>query len=157
MTIAYLCGPMEYAVNLGEDWREEAISLMFKLEILCISPNKEQQLIQKQEDLNYLKANDQQRYLQIMRKFISADLGFVKKADFLIVHWNGELSAGTMHEAGYAYQLGKPVYLVSPRNFEDIPGWLLGCSTKHFNNLNELSLFLEEELEIEKDYWNVWI
>ena len=92
-----------------------------------------------------LKKNDIEKYISIMRQFIKQDLDFVDAVDIIIVRWEGQKTAGTVHEVGHAFEQGKPCYLVSSVPNEDILGWFLACFTKRFFSLKELIEFLKEE------------
>ena len=144
--VAYLAGCMEYAADKGLSWRLKFEEELNKLGIKCIIPNKEEKdLIKGDVKMSELKISDLDRYLYIMRLIIERDLDFVENSDIFIANWNGERGAGTIHEAGYAYQLGKPSYLVSSLKDEDIPGWFLACFVKKFSTLDELVCYLEEK------------
>lgn len=52
--------------------------------------------------------------------FFPADLMGIRQADALLVNIiPGYKSLGTAHETGYAYALGKPIYMVVPEGPED--------------------------------------
>jgi hypothetical protein len=38
--------------------------------------------------------------------------------------------------------VGKPVYLVTELDLQEIPGWILGCATKVFGSFDDLRQFL---------------
>jgi len=143
--IAYLCGPMEYADDNGDEWRREYASKLLELNIRSIVPNNEEKKIKGIYSMNELKKSNIGKYIQIMREFIRMDLTFVEAADVIITRWEGEASAGTIHEAGKAYELGKPCYLITSRSDKEVLGWFLACFTKIFNSLDELVEYLKDE------------
>ena len=139
----YLAGPMEYAHNEGINWRRTYAKALEECSISCIIPNDEEKEIKKNINMSDLKENDIEKYIEILRAFIDQDLKFVETVDMIIVRWEGELTTGTVHEVGYAYQLKKPTYLVSSLKNKDIPGWFLACFTKKFSTMTELMDFLK--------------
>lgn len=146
MKTIYLCGPMEYAKDMGIAWRREFAKELSKLGYKCIIPNDEEENIKKKYDFSInTKNEDLDKYIKVIREFIALDLDFVKNSDYLICNWEGEVSAGTIHEVGYGYQLNKPCYLVTSKSLQLVPGWFLACFTKCFKSLNELIEFLKEK------------
>lgn len=140
----YLAGAMEFAHNEGINWRRAYQKTLDEIGIKCVIPNDEEKEIKKDINMSYLKEHDIDRYVDIIRKFIDQDLKFVETVDMIVVRWEGEVTSGTIHEVGYAYQLQKPTYLVSSFKNKDIPGWFLSCFTKRFYTLKELIEFLKE-------------
>ena len=139
----YLCGPMEFAANNGLDWRLEARDELAQIGISCIIPNEEEADLKPENGWDWLKINREGEYINLMRKIIERDLGFVEEADVLVGRWEGERMSGTIHEVGYAYQLGKPIYLISTQPITVIPGWFLACCTKRFQTVQEVRKRLE--------------
>lgn len=139
----YLAGPMESAVDEGIAWRRKFSRALKNIGIDSIIPNDEEIQIKKEYDLPELKKTDIDKYIKIIRSFIEMDLKFVKAVDMLIVKWEGEMSSGTFHEVGYAYQLKKPCYLVTSKQLYEVPGWFLSCFTKVFPDLNALITHLK--------------
>ena len=93
--------------------------------------------------LKELKIADTEAYKKHYREhFIIPDINIVRSSDLLIIRWNGERMSGTIHEAGEAFLLGVPVYLVTNQPIEEIPGWFLSCCTEAFQSLSCLLLFL---------------
>lgn len=143
--LVYLVGAMENAPDDGIKWRRRFAKELGKLNIECIIPNDKEKEILKNIDIKKLKKDDIDKYIEIIRKFISMDLKFVEKVDAIICYWDGTYSSGTIHEVGYAYQLKKPTYLVSSVDEVDIPGWFLSCFTKRFYSLKHLIEHLKED------------
>ena len=136
---------MEYAEDAGISWRLRYRDLLESIGISCVIPQEEEVELISQDDLRKLKLANPTEYIEVMRGFINMDLNFVTTLDFLIVNWKGERMSGTVHEVGYAYQLGKPSYLVTTKDFHEIPGWFAACFTKIFSNSGELMSFLKEQ------------
>ena len=142
---AYLAGPMEYDKDAGIGWRLQYQERLKELSISCVIPELEEDFITNQAELNDLKKNNVPKYVKIMRQLIDLDLNFVETLDLLVVNWEGQRMSGTVHEVGYAYQLGKPTYLVTTRPSEEIPGWFLACFTEVFGHVDELIAHLKEQ------------
>lgn len=138
----YLAGPMEYAHNEGLNWRRAYERAFNELDIESVIPNDEEKDIKSEHDLSWLKKNDLPKYIEILREFIRMDLKFVENVDMIVVRWEGERTAGTIHEVGKAYEIGKPVYLVTSLDPMDIPGWFLACFTERFKTLKELTQYI---------------
>jgi len=145
--VAYLAGAIEILEDEGIYWRRIFSKALKRYNIDCIIPNDEegQVKIKEKVDLKEMKKVDIDRYVEIVRGFIKMDLEFVETADMFIVKWEGELTSGTFHETGYAYQLKKPCYLVTSKPLCEVPGWFLACCTKTFPNLDALLKFIKEE------------
>lgn len=142
---AYLIGSIEFSPDKGLKWRRRFAKELKKLNIDSIIPNDEEKDILKDINMKELKKSNINMYIDIMRKLISRDLKFVENADMIICYWEGTFSAGTIHEAGHAFQLNKPTYLVSSMDETDIPGWFLACFTERFYSLKHLIKFLKGE------------
>lgn len=144
----YLCGPMEYTEDEGLPWRLEFRKKLEHLDVHCIIPNEEQDIISSQEDLNELKnGQDIDEYFKIMREFIKIDLDFVRNSDFIVARWNGERMSGTIGEAQEAYLKDIPVFLITEEPIEDIPGWFLACCEDVFANIDDFVSYLTIKLE----------
>lgn len=136
---------MEYAVNAGLDWRLQVRQQLVPFRVACIIPNEEEKDLTP-PNFAQLKFDPATLpyYINITRKLIARDLKFVERADFLVVYWDGEKMAGTIHEVGYAYQLRKMVYLITPRDLSEVPGWFLSCCSYTFRDINEFIKFYGE-------------
>jgi len=141
---AYLAGPMENLKDEGLAWRRRFSRALKKIGIDSIIPNDEEIQIKQEYNLPELKKTDIDKYIEIIRSFIEMDLKFVESVDMLVVKWEGEMSSGTFHEVGYAYQLGTPCYLVTSKALHEVPGWFLSCFTKVFSELDVLIWYLKE-------------
>jgi nucleoside 2-deoxyribosyltransferase len=129
---------MEYAANAGLNWRLELRNKLQPLGVECIIPNEEEKDLTP-SNFAELKLDPATRaeYINITRQLIARDLKFVERADFLVVYWDGEKMAGTIHECGYAYQLNKLIFLITPRDLSEVPGWFLSCCSYTFHDINE--------------------
>jgi hypothetical protein len=153
MTRVYLSGGMEYAENEGRDWR---ISLQEWLEhtMHCevFNPNVESEHFFGREypglDFRALKAVDLPRYQQIVRRLVELDCEEIaERSELVICYWDegAARGAGTKGELTIAKFFGKPVYVVTIMPAEQIPGWVLGCTTALFNSFAELKGFLQKQ------------
>lgn len=143
--LCYLAGPMEKDHNEGLNWRRSYEKALNKIGIECVVPNDVEKDIKKDVDMKDLKRNNIEKYISIIRQFIIQDLKFVEEVDIVIARWEGQPTAGTVHEVGHAFEKNKPYYLVSSLPNEEILGWFLACFTKKFSTLKELVEFLKEE------------
>jgi nucleoside 2-deoxyribosyltransferase len=143
--IAYLAGAMESLKDEGLSWRRKFSSALEKVGIKSVIPNDEEKDIKQKYNLAELKKTDIEKYVEIIRSFITMDLKFVETVDMLIVKWEGEVTTGTVHEVGYAFQLKKPCYLVTSKKLHEVSGWFLSCFTKVFPDLDCLIHYLKRE------------
>lgn len=148
LPIAYLAGPMEDCEDYGKNWRLEYTELLAKQGIDVINPSllEAEQLklagVETLDEFKALKLENPARYKVAMRRIIDLDLCAVASSDGIICKWNGERTAGTTHEVGYAFQLGLPCYLVTSVEEKDILGWFLACFDEHAKTLEELHIKL---------------
>lgn len=165
----YLAGSMQYAENLGADWRLKLTPILDKLGVKVYDPVKLEGEKLKNVNIHTLPAKciDRitgkefkpeywhdlmrsekpahvercQRIMSMIKKF---DLDIVAKMDFLIVYWDetARKGSGTRSEIELAHKLGIPVYVV-----EEVPisAWTGQAVTKFFRNMDDLIGFLEEE------------
>ena len=147
--IAYLSGAMEYAQDEGESWRDSIREwLSIKLGHDVINPVEESRLIiEKTNSYEYRdwKDTDIKRYKEFMHQFVVQDIESVtKEVNYIICIWNKDVfrGAGTHGEVTLAFEHGIPVYLISQVPKTDLSGWIIACSTKIFDNFEELKLFL---------------
>lgn len=144
--IVYLAGPMEDCPDYGKNWRLKYTELLAKQDIDVINPSllEAEQLklagVRTLDEFKALKLGDPPRYKAAMRRIIDLDLCAVASSDGVICRWNGERTAGTTHEVGYAFQLGLPCYLVTSIEEKDILGWFLACFDEHARELSELHI-----------------
>jgi len=148
----YLSGGMEFAKGEGADWRrvmEEWVQQ--NLGHSAYNPNKEsdEYLAQKHPPGRFreLKSEDIEKYTELVRDLIDMDCSEIaERSDYVICNWDesAQRGAGTKGELTMARFVGKPVYMVTQMKLQDIPGWVLGCTTKTFRTFQELQEFLRE-------------
>jgi hypothetical protein len=145
---------MEYATNEGRDWRS-ALQQWLEQTLKCtvFNPNSESDRFLRRElpngDFRLLKSNNLPRYTTIVSQLVDLDSDEIAhRSDFVICYWDASASrgAGTKGELTIAKYFDKPVYMVTSIPPDEIPGWVLGCTTKVFSSFDELKTFLRESL-----------
>ena len=146
----YLSGGMEYASNEGRDWRKEMQQWVEEeLGWEVFNPNEESDRILRTHlagaDFRELKRTDPDKFAEVVRRIVNQDCDEIaRRSDMLVCYWDDGAArgAGTKGEITIAHFLRKPVYLVTAVPPADIPGWVLGCTTKMFPGFQELKAFL---------------
>jgi hypothetical protein len=149
---AYLSGGMQFARNLGADWRIKCSKNLiergyYPIDICQLDKEytkKYGQLYFPENESNHLqyKANFRQH-------FIYADLELIKNdTDFLIILYDesARRGAGTISEAQYAYLNNIPIFLISMYKdwYKEVPGWLQGLCTRIFTSFDEFYDYLDK-------------
>lgn len=150
---AYLSGGMEYARNEGADWRKEIQAWLHQeLGHTAFNPAIESAKFRRRrlkgEDFRTLKNGDLKRFTRLVRLLIDRDLAAIAgRSDYLICLWDqrARKGAGTIGELTMARSLRIPVYMVTRIAPENIPGWILGCTTRRFRSFYELKGFLSRK------------
>jgi hypothetical protein len=149
---AYLSGGMEFAKGEGIDWRMEMDAWIRKhLHHTVYNPNLESSALLSRllPDGNFrdLKQQDIERYVSIVREFVDSDSREIaERTDYVVCNWDesAQRGAGTKGEVTMARFTQKPVYMVTTMKLTEVPGWVLGCTTKVFQSFDELRAFLLE-------------
>ena len=143
--LIYLAGPMEDTLDFGANWRAEYTEVLNQNGFDVINPfllehtQKVLSGVLPGESFNFIKEVDLPRYKHVMRTIIKLDLQAVEACDILLCKFNGEKTAGTIHEVGHAYyNLGIPCFLVSELTTRNILGWFLACFEQHAPSLDIL-------------------
>lgn len=147
----YLSGGMEYASNEGRDWRDTAharIKRDFGWSVF--NPNVESDLFFQTHfpllDIRTLKETDTPKYKKIVERLVEIDCREIaERSDLVICFWDESAmrGAGTKGELTIAKHFGKPVYMVTSMPVQEIPGWVLACTTHIFPTFEELYGFLQ--------------
>ncbi len=166
--MTYLVGAIEKADDLGVGWRREIRGFLEDLNLEVLDPTEfeSKQLAGLQPNRlpefyttlqgkkikpthwHSLKAATEphlyKRFIRYMRRIIHYDLKIVTDCDFIIVKWDkaARLGAGSYHEMGKAFELGKDVYCVQET---ELPAWLSACCTEVFQSFDDLKDFLTDE------------
>jgi hypothetical protein len=146
----YLSGGMEYARNEGVDWRKNMEKWLKKCLLHSVfNPNVESEKylhkILAKNNFRHFKSTDIDAYISIVKKFVVKDSKEIAtRSDYVICYWDvsAQRGAGTKGELTIAKYFKKPVYLVTNMQKENIPGWVLGCTTKFFNSFEDLKEYL---------------
>jgi hypothetical protein len=143
---------MEFAKGEGADWRRVTEDwVRMNLGHSAYNPNKESdEYLAKAYPAGRfrdLKVENIDRYTEIVRELIDRDCSEIaERSDYLICNWDesAQRGAGTKGELTMARYVGKPVYMVTQMNHQDIPGWVLGCASRIFGSFEELQNFLRD-------------
>lgn len=146
----YLSGGMEYASDEGRDWRI-TLQEWLQQELCCsvFNPNIESARFFATQypgvDFRKLKKEDPALYKTIASGLVDLDCSeLANRTDLVICYWNEAAmrGAGTKGELTMAKFFAKPVYMVTSIPREDIPGWVLGCTTELFESFEALKEYL---------------
>jgi nucleoside 2-deoxyribosyltransferase len=145
----YLSGGMEFAKNLGGDWRRECSTQLNQLGFLPLDITQLDQsysaahgdIFRSSDDVDLL-----QRKINIRKHFVDTDLKLIEHdSDALIVLLDESVQkgSGTTSECQFAYLHDIPIFIVNALpETERVSGWLFALSTKMFNNFDELYAYL---------------
>ena len=146
----YLSGGMEYAANEGRDWRSMMQQwLEGELHCTVFNPNTESQRFFEAHapgiDFRAMKTREPERFQELVAHVVDIDSHEIADhSDYVICLWDegAARGAGTKGELTMARFFGKPVYMVTAIPFAEIPGWVLGCTTKLFPDFPSLKQYL---------------
>jgi hypothetical protein len=148
----YLSGGMEYASNEGRDWRS-TLQEWLEQELCCsvFNPNLESARFFSAHypavNFRRLKSENPSLYKTIASGLVDLDCAEIaERTDLLICYWDESAmrGAGTKGELTMAKFFKRPVYMVTEIPREEIPGWVLGCTTELFGTFEELKKHLIE-------------
>jgi hypothetical protein len=134
----YLSGGMQFAQDLGSGWRLLVAEQLLKrgyepLDITAIDKAytaKNNPVYMKHDEENFLQYKS-----NIRRQFIYTDIRLIKdNSDAVLAYYDESFrrGAGSFAECQLAYDLEKPLFIVSAFPALEIPGWLKALSTKYF-------------------------
>ena len=141
---------MEYADDEGANWRKEMQQwIETNLRHSVFNPNVESDNFFNRHypniDFRQIKKDNLTLYQEIVQKLVEIDTQEIaNRSDYIICYWDegAAKGAGTKGELTIAKYFNKPVYLVTSFPLSDIPGWVLGCTTKTFTHFDFLKEFL---------------
>lgn len=149
---AYLSGGMQFAKDMGSDWRIECSKRLIEMDYfpldICLL---DRQYAKRYGEL-YFPA-DESNHLQykanFRQHFIYADVELIKRdTDFLILLYDesARRGAGTISEAQVAYMHNIPIFLMSAYEnwYREVPGWLQGLCTKVFTSFEDIYTYLDK-------------
>lgn len=155
----YLSGGMQFAENLGADWRGDTSQKLrdlgyFPLDICALDrayAAKNGELLYQSTDISRAVsvATELQAKSNIRKHFIRADLDLIEyDSDGVIVFYDegARRGAGTISECQHAFNRDIPIFLIS--EYEDwtdeVPGWLQALATRSFTDWDSLYEYLAE-------------
>lgn len=145
----YLSGAIEYAPDHGRHWRSQITPFLTAQghEVYDPALDEKKNLDDAEiREFRIWKQSDLPRFQRTIRKIIAYDLDRIEhQTDAILCYWDEHCSrgAGTQGELTFAHRLGMPIYLVAAIPIEQISGWILGCSTAIFRNMEELQEHFE--------------
>jgi len=144
----YLAGSIEYSPDLGKGWRAEIAPLLKSLghEFYDPAEDERKNLTETEaREFRRWKSSDLRRFQETVRKIIAYDLDLIERqCDAIICYWDVHAGrgAGTQGELTFAHRLGIPVYLICGIPVAEISGWLLGCASEVFEDLETFHRFI---------------
>jgi hypothetical protein len=153
---------MEYKKNLGANWREWITEELEKRRHDAINPVK---LEMAEEELEHdvpiqvrLTALKNEGKLEEVRRLVRKvlfrkDMFGIQLSDAMIVLYDESTrrGAGTLSEAWEAFREGRPVYLVTEFDMSEVPTWLIGETTKIFNDMEDLLEYVGDHSHVIRD------
>jgi hypothetical protein len=141
----YLSGPIELTHDDGLSWRKEVAAQLVGIGMYPIIPHDCLPADLDEEQLRELKKADILQYKQVFRdKVLDPEIAALNSANVVIAYYDNDIiTSGTHGECTHAFLTGTPVILVTPNDFETVPGWLLGCSHKEFHTFDEAIDYLK--------------
>lgn len=135
--VVYLCGPMDFAKDLGIGWRDEITNKLLDIGIQeknILNPCKKpaifggRNLSDEQRLCNEFRAKkDWVGLSKLMKKIMAVDLRMCDKADLIIANFSHcDRTTGSIHEIVSARNSHKPVFLIDEKGFKNVSGWLFG-------------------------------
>lgn len=146
----YLSGGMQYAKDLGAQWRIDASEALRSMQYFPLDIT-ELDVAYSKDHGGLFTPTDRSKHLEfksdIRKHFIQTDLNLIQNmTDAIVIYYDESvrLGAGTVSECQFAYNLNMPVFLVCdyPDMFKEVPGWLQGLTTKMFQTFDELYAYL---------------
>ena len=156
----YLSGGMEYAHKEGADWRNEIDTwIRTSLGHEVFNPNKESArylsgLLTNGNDFRSLKSADLKKFTELVSGIVDLDSKeLAEHTDYVVCYWDhsAQRGAGTKGELTIARLYRKPVYMVTEMHPENIPGWILGCTSEMFSSFEELKRYLLKQFSTTKE------
>jgi len=148
----YLSGGMQFAEDLGSEWRQYVANKLFAMRYYPIDITAlDKRYNEKHGNLYFTEKNGNhlQYKSNVRQHFIHADIELVEKHSHAVILYYDESvrrGAGTISEAQVAYNNDIPLFVVS--KWEDwvneVPGWLQGLSTRIFTQFDDMLAYLDK-------------
>jgi hypothetical protein len=146
----YLSGGMEFAVDLGAEWRNKCGTRLTQLGYHPLDITKlDQEYTANHGDIfrSVCDTDPLQRKINIRKHFVDTDLQLIERdSDALIVLLDESVrkGSGTISECQFAYLHDIPIFIVNALpTTERVSGWLFALSTKMFDSFEDLYDYLE--------------
>lgn len=149
----YMAGPMD-DVSIGEsrDWRDWLTEQLGKMGIETLDPISkygDEYGVIRQKFSMWQKFGNVDAIRQIVStQVIPPDLEMVRECDFVTLYIppEGNEICGSYGEMTLAFDVGKPVYIVTRRRLKplNLPKWAVGCSTKIFSSWEDYLEYIRE-------------
>jgi predicted transcriptional regulator len=141
---------MEYAPDEGKGWRRNLQQwLESRFGCVVFNPNVESEKALRRlgagSNFREMKHTDPQRYREIVARLVDLDCHEIaERSDIVLCYWDESAmkGAGTKGELTIARYSAKAVFMVTEVPLSDIPGWVLGCTTRVFESFDQLKAFL---------------
>lgn len=146
----YLSGGIEYANNFGKEWRRDLSEWIIKnLNHSIFDPTKESIKFFHEKfpgfERSKLKSLPETEIRDIIGELVKFEIAVViEQIDYVICYWDDSCSkgAGTQGELTVAKFYNKPVFIVTDKSIQEMPAWIIGCSTMIFFNFENLKSHL---------------
>lgn len=153
----YLSGGMEFKKGLGKNWRVNLTEKLEEIGHTTLDPVKME--LDNAEAANFdWKENklteDLTLYREMVRKHMfRKDMLAIQRADATILLYDesARLGAGTLAEAWESFREGRPVYVITDFKREEIPGWLIGETTKIFRTPAQVVEYVSDIAAVKQD------
>ncbi len=155
----YLSGGMEYKKNRGEDWRSWITKELEKMRHEAVDPIKLESFDENGEPIQYkltkLKSEgklDEVREIT-RRSLFRKDMFAIQISEAIVVYYDESVQkgAGTLSESWESFREGRPVYLVTDFDIEDIPTWLIGETTEIFPDFDKFLEYIRDHSNVIRD------
>lgn len=165
-SIAYLCGPIDYAKDQGISFRNEIKEKTEHIGIRYLDPCQKMAGLQsevgeEQSKIHTHKKNKDFPKLRLMMKnIVREDLRMIDYSDFIVAYIDMSIPMfGTVHEIVLSLSQKKPTLIIVKDGIENAPSWLFGiCNLDHmFNNIDEMVSYLNDINDEKKALTKEWV
>lgn len=145
----YLSGGMQFSPDLGAGWRQQVSAQLLSMGYEPLDITAIDVAYTARNNPVYMKY-DEDHFLQyksnIRRQFIYTDIRLIRdNSDAVLAYYDESFrrGAGSFAECQLAYDLEKPLFIVSTFPVDEIPGWLKALSTRYFLSFDQFFEYLE--------------
>lgn len=164
-SLAYLCGPIERANDLGVSWRDKFIEQTKEIGVRILNPcNKPPscmpEIKEGQRIADEIRIQEDWPKMQSFAKTIRReDLRFVDICDFLVIYINRNIyTVGSWDELFVAESQRKPVLAIVEGGIKYLPTWLFAVFELHevFDSVESCVSYLLELNDGQKEMDRRW-